>query len=183
MLVPMAFRVLEAIITRDPPEYLPEPKDPLQKLDPSAKQALEGKDKKWKESNRTIFYDNTQESQTMWTDHLRPLRQPISWTPWILQNPGTYSTKLLVASDAKNDLLVRWWVYQVSEKQNWLTTPTHLTQSSWHSKTTMAKGHSRYDWTTPQIQQLQCNQSVHRHVQSLHTCKTFTHRTQCRRIC
>ena len=46
MLAPMTFRVLEAIITHDPPEYLPELKDPLRKLDPSAKQALEGKDKK-----------------------------------------------------------------------------------------------------------------------------------------
>ena len=58
MLAPMTFRALEAIIIRDPPEYLPELKDPLQKLDPSAKQALEGKDKKWKESDRLIFYDN-----------------------------------------------------------------------------------------------------------------------------
>ena len=58
MLVPMTFRVLEAIITHDPPEYLPELKDPLWKLDPLAKQVLEGKDKKWKESDRLIFYDN-----------------------------------------------------------------------------------------------------------------------------
>ena len=46
MLGPMTFRVLEAIITHDLPEYLPELKDPLRKLDPSAKQALKGKDKK-----------------------------------------------------------------------------------------------------------------------------------------
>ena len=58
MLAPMTFRVLEAIVTHDPLEYLPELKDPLQKLDPSAKQALEGKDKKWKESDGLIFYDN-----------------------------------------------------------------------------------------------------------------------------
>ena len=58
MLAPMTFRVLEAIITHDPLEYLPELKDPLRKLDPSAKQALEGKDKKWKESDGLIFYDN-----------------------------------------------------------------------------------------------------------------------------
>ena len=45
MLVPMTFKALEAVITHDPPEYLPELKDPLQKLDPSAKQALEGKTK------------------------------------------------------------------------------------------------------------------------------------------
>ena len=58
MLAPMTFRALEAIVTHNPPEYLPELKDPLRKLDPSAKQALEGKDKKWKESERLIFYDN-----------------------------------------------------------------------------------------------------------------------------
>ena len=58
MLAPMTFRALEAIITHDPPKYLPELKDPLQKLDPLAKQALEGKDKKWKESNGLIFYNN-----------------------------------------------------------------------------------------------------------------------------
>ena len=46
ILAPMTFRALEAIITHDPPEYLPESKDPLRKLDPSVKQALEGKDKK-----------------------------------------------------------------------------------------------------------------------------------------
>ena len=57
MLAPMTFRALEAIITHDPPEYPPELKDPLQRLDPSAKQALEGKDKKWKESDG-LFYDN-----------------------------------------------------------------------------------------------------------------------------
>ena len=58
MLAPMTFRALEAIVVHDPPEYLPELKDPLQKLDPSAKQVLEGKDKKWKESDGLIFYDN-----------------------------------------------------------------------------------------------------------------------------
>ena len=46
MLAPMTFRALEAIIVHDPPEYLLELKDPLRKLDPPAKQALEGKDKK-----------------------------------------------------------------------------------------------------------------------------------------
>ena len=30
MLAPMTFRALEVIITHDPPEYLPELKDPLQ---------------------------------------------------------------------------------------------------------------------------------------------------------
>ena len=55
MLVPMTFRALEAIIMHDPLEYLPELKDPLWKLDPSAKQ---GKDKKWKESDGLILYDN-----------------------------------------------------------------------------------------------------------------------------
>ena len=58
MLVPMIFRALEAIIVHDPPEYLPELKDPLRKLDPSTKQALEGRDKKWKESDRLIFYNS-----------------------------------------------------------------------------------------------------------------------------
>ena len=58
MLAPMTFRALEAIITHDLLEYLPELKDPLRKLDPSVKQALEGKDKKWKESDGLIFYDN-----------------------------------------------------------------------------------------------------------------------------
>ena len=38
MLVPMTFRVLEAVITHDPT-------DPLWKLDPSAKQALEDKER------------------------------------------------------------------------------------------------------------------------------------------
>ena len=56
--VMLAPRALEAVITDDPPEYLPELKDPLQKLDPLAKQALAGKDKKWKESDGLIFYNN-----------------------------------------------------------------------------------------------------------------------------
>ncbi len=41
ILAPMTFRALEAVVIHDPPEYLPELKDPLRKLDPSTKQKVE----------------------------------------------------------------------------------------------------------------------------------------------
>ena len=50
----------------------------------------------------------TQKSQTVWTDHLRPPWQPISWTSWTVQNPQTYSAKLLVASNAKKWSVNTW---------------------------------------------------------------------------
>ena len=94
MLAPMTFRALEAIITHDPPEYLPELKDPLQKLDPSAKQALEGKDKKWKESDRLIFYNNC-----IYIPKNHKLHEPIIWDHHdnpLAGHPGRYKTQELI---------------------------------------------------------------------------------------
>ena len=106
-------------------------KDPLQKLDPSAKQALEGKDKKWKESDRLIFYNNHIYvpknhrlcEQIIWDHHDNPLAG----------HPGRYKTQELIQQNywwpqmAKNDPLIRWWVYQMSRRQNRPTTPTRPT--------------------------------------------------------
>ncbi len=94
MLTPVHFMVLEAIIVHDPPEYLPELMDLLRKLDPSAKQALEGKDKKWKESDRLIFYDNRIYVSKNHKLHERIIRDHHD-NP-LAGHPGRYKTQELI---------------------------------------------------------------------------------------
>ena len=97
-IAPMTFRALEAVITHDP--LVPELKDPLQKLDSSAKQALESKDKKWKESDSLIFYNNhiyvpknhKLQEQIIWDHHDNPLAG----------HPGCYKTQELIQRNY-------WW--------------------------------------------------------------------------